>query len=322
MLPVNLLVISAPAASYLRALDKLPAGTKVTISDDPGLLKEAAAEADVLLNCSGKGDRLKEIWPFLRKVRWIHSLSAGVEHQVFSELASSQIPLTNARGVFKESLGEFVIAAALFFAKDFRRMIRNQEAGRWEQFDVEELYRQTMGVVGYGEIGRAAARRGKALGMRVLATRRRASLSEKDEIADETFASEDRGEMISQSDVVVVSTPLTPETRGLIGEAEIARMKPSAIIINVGRGPVIDESALIRALDAKSIRGAALDVFDQEPLPQGHPFWKMENLLLSPHCADHTADWLDQAIDVFIVNFQRFTAGQPLLNVVDKSAGY
>jgi phosphoglycerate dehydrogenase-like enzyme len=128
--------------------------------------------------------------------------------------------------------------------------------------------------------------------------------------------------MLRRCDYVVVAAPLNDETRGLIGEAEFAAMKPTAVVINVGRGPVIDESAMISALSEGRIKGAALDVFDQEPLPQGHPFYTLENVLLSPHCADHTPDWLDNAMRFFIAQFERFRSGEPLLNVVDKKLGY
>jgi len=128
--------------------------------------------------------------------------------------------------------------------------------------------------------------------------------------------------MLPGCDYVVVAAPLNDETRGLIGEAEFAAMKPTAVVINVGRGPVIDESAMINALSKGRIKGAALDVFDQEPLPQGHPFYTLENVLLSPHCADHTPDWLDNAMRFFIAQFERFRSGEPLLNVVNKNLGY
>jgi phosphoglycerate dehydrogenase-like enzyme len=121
---------------------------------------------------------------------------------------------------------------------------------------------------------------------------------------------------------VVAAAPLTPETLGLIGEPELAAMKPDAVLINVGRGPVIQEAALVKALSEKRIKGAALDVFDTEPLPQGHPYYKLENVLLSPHCADHTPDWLDQSMRFFLAQFERFRKGEPLKNVVDKKLGY
>jgi phosphoglycerate dehydrogenase-like enzyme len=317
---MNLLVIANPTAPWLKVLDSLPADVRRTISLDSDELRRAAPEADVVLNTTARGKELEPIFPLLTRMKWIHSLSAGVEKQLFPALVESPVPLTNARGVYKDSLGEFVVAAALYFAKDLRRMVRQQTEGRWEQFDVEMLDRQTMGVVGYGEIGKAGARRAKALGMRILATKRRPA--EGDDIADRLYPLEARGDMIAESDVIVAAAPHTPDTVGLIGEREIARMKPTAVIVNVGRGPVIDEAALVRALQEKRIRGAALDVFDVEPLPENHPLWKLDNVLLSPHCADHTATWLEEATEFFVANFHRFHAGEPLLNIVDKKAGY
>jgi len=153
-------------------------------------------------------------------------------------------------------------------------------------------------------------------------TRRGPLLYHIEPIVSEIFAPKDRIRMIEQCDYVVVAAPLTAETRSMVGEAEFAAMKPNAVIINVGRGPVIDETAMIRALTEKSIKGAALDVFDQEPLPGGHPFYSLDNVLLSPHCADHTPDWLDAAMRFFLDNFQRYRKGEPLLNIVDKELGY
>jgi phosphoglycerate dehydrogenase-like enzyme len=159
--------------------------------------------------------------------------------------------------------------------------------------------------------------------MNVLAVKRNALFSQgANPLVAETYPPERRIEMISRCDYVVVAAPLTSETRGMIGEAEFAAMKPTAVVINVGRGPVINEEAMVRALTGGRIAGAALDVFDHEPLPAGHPFYKLENVLLSPHCADHTPDWLDNAMKFFIAQYERFRKGEPLLNIVDKKLGY
>jgi phosphoglycerate dehydrogenase-like enzyme len=243
------------------------------------------------------------------RLRWIHSRSAGLDELLFPELAESAVPLTNARGVFSEILGEFVIAAVMFFAKGLRRMVRSQEAGVWDQFDTVEVAGRTMGVVGLGDIGKAAARRAEALGLRVIGVGR----------AD---GPERKHDVLARSDYVVLSAPLTPETRGFIGEAELRAMKPDAILINVGRGPLVDEAALIAALREKRIGGAALDVFDHEPLPAGHPYFALDNLLLSAHSADHTPDWQQRAMQLFLDNFERYRQGEPLRNVVDKRRGY
>jgi phosphoglycerate dehydrogenase-like enzyme len=322
MRPLNLLVISNPNDRHLAVLEELPDSTRITVGKTMEAFTDAAADAHVILNCMGVGETLKELWPVAKKVQWVHSLSAGVESVLFPELIQSPIPVTNSRGVFKDSLGEFAVASILYFAKDLRRMIRNQMAQKWEQFDVEMIDRQTVGIVGYGEIGKAAAVRAHALGMKVLATRRRPELIKDDPVVSEAYSVEDRAELMAASDYVVVATPLTPETRGIVGEKELRAMKKTGVIINVGRGPAIDEPSLIRALQEGWIRGAALDVFDVEPLPAGHPFWSMENVLVSPHCADHTSDWLETAMKFFVGNFERFRNGQPLQNLVDKQAGY
>jgi phosphoglycerate dehydrogenase-like enzyme len=319
---MNLVIISPPNLPHLSLLKKLPADVKVTIGNSPDELEEAITGAGVLMNGMGTGDTFRKLFPKAKQLRWVHSLSAGVENVLTPEFLASPVPLTNARGVFAESLGEFVIGAALFFAKDFRRMRRSQAAGQWDQFDVEVLYRQSMAIVGYGEIGRATARRAKAMGMKVYATRRRPELLKDDPLVDEGFSPDARKEMLAKADYVVASAALTPETRGMIGEEEIAAMKASAVVMNVGRGPVIDEAALVRALQENRIRGAALDVFDKEPLPAGHPFWKMDQVLLSPHTADHTEGWLNDAMEFFIANLRRFLNDEPLQNIVDKKAGY
>jgi phosphoglycerate dehydrogenase-like enzyme len=303
-------------------LDRLPEGTSIVVGRNPDAFDGRAAEADVVVNWSAPKGLLRTIWPHATRIKWVHSKSAGLDTFLFPELIESPVPLTNGRGVFSESLGEFVLASALFFAKDFRRMLRQQTEGRWEQFDIEEISRQTMGIIGYGDIGKACAKRAKAMGMRVLAVRRRPELSKDDKNVDEVHSLDEMFSVIAQSDYVVATAPLTPATRSLLGAKAIAVMKPTAVIMNVGRGPVIDEKTLIEALQHKSIRGAALDVFDTEPLPAGHPFFSMDNVLISPHCADHTSDWSEQAMLLFLENFARYRAGQPLINVVDKSNGY
>jgi phosphoglycerate dehydrogenase-like enzyme len=322
MKPMTLLVVGNPAAPHLKLLDRLPDDTHVVVGKEPEIFEKSAAKADVLLNSNSSRDQVRAVWLMAPKLRWIHSLSAGVENLMFPELIASQIPLTNSRGVFARSLGEFVLGAALYFDKDFERMKRQQRGGRWEIFDVEELHGKTMGILGYGSIGRACAHLAHAFGMKVLALRRKPQQSDGDRLIDRVYPPEQMRELMSASDFVVVAAPLTETTRGMVGDAEIRAMKSTAIFINVGRGPVVNEPALIAALREKRIRGAALDVFDQEPLPDGHPFYSLENVLLSPHCADHTPGWIEGAVEFFLDNFDRFRNGKPLENIVDKQAGY
>jgi phosphoglycerate dehydrogenase-like enzyme len=322
MKPVSLIVLSKPHASYLRLLDGLPDSTHIVVGNQLEMFDAAAERADVLLNCFSPLDLFREVFLRCRNLKWVHSFSAGVENTLFPELVASPIPLTNARGVFSRSLAEFVIAGALYFDKKIGDMRRQQAEGRWVNMDVEELYGKTMGIVSYGSIGQATARLAKAFGMKVVAMRRRPELSAGDPLVDKVYGPGELREMIAESDFVVIASPITAETRGMVGEAEIAAMKPSAVLINVGRGPVVKEAALIDALKHQRIRGAALDVFDVEPLPAGHPFYALDNVLLSPHSADHTPGWTDQSMVFFVENFRRFVNGEPLENVVDKQAGY
>jgi phosphoglycerate dehydrogenase-like enzyme len=292
-----------------------------TICGDVATWAPAARDATVILQWSGSRELLRALFGICGKLRWIHSKAAGLDDLLFPELVESQILLTNGRGVFSASLGEFVLAAILYFAKGFRRMVRNQTAAVWEPFDVQEIGGQTVGILGYGDIGRAVASRVHAMSMRVLATKRHVPGS-RDPLVEHFYKPEERLEMIALCDYIVATAPLTEETRHMISDAEFAAMKPTAVVINVGRGPVIDEAALLRALTAKRIKGAGLDVFEHEPLPAGHLLYKLENVLLSPHCADHTSDWQDQAMRFFLDQYGRFEKGEPLKNVVNKRLGY
>jgi phosphoglycerate dehydrogenase-like enzyme len=319
----TILVLGDPHEPTLAFLDELRRVADIIIGDAPESFAAAASSATVIFNWSGPLPLLRAVFNICPNLRWIHSRSVGLERSLFPELINSPVILTNGVGVFSSSLGEFALGAILYFAKDFRRMVRNQLEGVWEQFDVLPVSGQTVGIVGYGDIGRAVAARVRTLGMSVLALKRHAlSPGQEEKLVDQVYTPDRRLEMLSRCDYVVVATPLTDETRGMIGEPEFAAMKSTAVVINVGRGPVINEAAMIRALSANRIKGAALDVFDQEPLPAGHPFYKLENVLLSPHCADHTPDWLENAARLFLDQFARYRAGQTLLNVVNKNLGY
>jgi len=316
-------VLTAPGESYLPLEDELRQVATIVVGDSARAFEQVAAEVEVILNWSGRLSLIRQVFLISHRLRWIHSRSAGLERTLFPELIASGVTLTNGSGVFSPSLGEFALAAILYFAKDFRRMIRNQMTGLWEPFNVTMASGQTVGIVGYGDIGSAVAARVRALGMTVLGLKRHISLQYKhDPVVDQIYGSNQRLEMLPRCDYVVVAAPLNEETHGLIGEAEFAVMKKNAVLINIGRGPVVSEGAMIKALSEKRIKGAALDVFDEEPLPNGHPFYTLENVLLSPHCADHTPDWLDNAMRFFLAQLERFRRGETLLNIVDKQLGY
>lgn len=316
----NLLVICPPAARYLRHLDSLPGDPYVLAGDTlDAFAGGAVEESEVVLVSGPLGPRLRELWPRLHNLKWIHSLAAGLESLLFPELVESAVPLTNSRGVFARSLSEFALAGMLHFAKDLSRMSRAKAESRWDPFIVEELHDRVLGIVGYGEIGRATAARAKAFGMTIHALRRHATA---DSSADRVLGPEELPALLAASDYLLLAAPLTPETKGMIGDAAFRLMKPSSVLLNLGRGPVVVESALVRALTEHTIRGAVLDVFDTEPLPPNHPLWVLPNVLISPHCADNTDTWMDEAMQMFTGNFERFVTGEPLRNVTDKRSGY
>ncbi len=323
----TLLVIADPSAPHIKALTRVPdparavmSEVRTIISNDPGRLSQAAPEADAILYAATSAKLLAAVLPLATRTRWIHSLWTGVEGILTPEMLAHPAQLSNGRGVFRWPLADWVTAAMLHFAFDLGRVIRQQQAGVWEPFVAGRLEGKTLGILGYGSIGSAVAARAKVFEMKIAALKRRSTAS--DGLVDQTYARAQLNELIAASDYLLAVLPLTPETRGMLGAAQIAAMKPSTVFINIGRGPVVDEPALIQALESGKIRGAALDVFTVEPLPAGHPFYKMTNVLLSPHTADRVEGFLEPAVEAFFENLRRFLAGQPLENLVDKHAGY
>ena len=322
----NILVVCPPGHYVLRNLASIRERAHVWIGNDTTALADHAPDAEIILYSSLTGETVdfREVWRHAKSVKWIQSLAAGVENLLIPELVESPVIVTNAKGVFKRSLADFVIFGILFHYKRGRRLIESQRAHRWDDFRVDWLPGKIMGVVGYGGIGRECALLGHALGMKIYAVRRNPQGSADDPILDRIFPSESLRDMLREIDVLVAAAPLTKETHHLIGKPEFSAMKPSSIVINVGRGPVVDQEALVHALQEKKIAGAALDVYETEPLPPDNPLWDMENVLLSPHCTDRTdnPDWLDLTMQAFLDNFERYQKGEALLNIVDKKAGY
>src|SRR3954452_261149 len=322
----NLLVVCPPDHYVLRNLEPIRDLAQIHIGNDVQSVREHAADAEIVLYSSltGKSMPFSDVWPLLKSVRWIHSLSAGVEKMLTPDVINSPVVVTNARGVFKRPLAEFAILGMLFFFKRVRRLVENQKVRRWDDFMVDQIPGTIVGIVGYGEIGRECAILAKALGAKIYATRRNPERSADDPVLDRIFRSADLKQMLSQVDVVIAAAPLTPETHHMLSNEEFASMKPTSIVMNVGRGPVVDEAALIKALQEKKVGAAALDVFEHEPLSPESPLWGMDNVLISPHCTDRTRnpDWLDGSALVFVENFRRYLNGETLSNVVDKKAGY
>jgi len=317
----ELLVIARSSSPILSSLSRVPQSVHVVVTDDPGELKANAGKADAILYAHGDTDLLKDILPLAARCRWVHSLWTGVEGILGPELLSHTALLSNGRGVFRWPLADWVVSMMLFFAFDLKRVLEQQEQRVWKPFVSTTLEGRTLGIVGYGAVGSAVAERARPFGMKTAALRRRPELSQFDSDL-KNYAPGQLKELMAASDYVVVVTPLTAETQNLIGAEEIAAMKSSAVLINIGRGPVVEEAALIRALQSGAIRGAALDVFDTEPLPPDHPFWRMRNVFLSPHTADRVEGFLIPAFDCFLENLNRFVTGASLMNIVNKQAGY
>ncbi|HEX9163659.1 MAG TPA: D-2-hydroxyacid dehydrogenase [Thermoanaerobaculia bacterium] len=293
---------SFPALDLLRA-----SRVDYVASEELATLRDSVSGTDAILITPRYARLLGELLPFATRLRWIHALAAGVDQLPFDALRTISVTVTNSRGLYADALGEFAIAAMLWFAKDLRRLERNHAAHRWEPFTVARLEGKTAGIVGFGGIGRAVGRRAEAMGMRVLPVRSREGSID---------------EVIAASDYIVLSTPLTAATRGLLNAARIASMRSTAVLVNVSRGAVVDQRALVEALRERRIRGAALDVFETEPLPPDHPLWTLDNVLISPHSADHTDDAHERAIRFFLSNLSRFERGETLENIVDLTAGY
>lgn len=281
-------------------------------------LLEMLGRAEVVFDFpSGHHRDLPAVAP---RLRWLQSTSAGIGQMVKRVgLDQTDITFTTASGVHARPLADFCLMAMLMFAKDYFRMERDRSARRWERYCGQELTGKTLAVIGLGRVGQEIARHGKRMDMRVVGTRRSGGPLEG---VDKIFEHSELHAMLGETDFLVIAAPHTPETEGMIGEAELAAMKPSAVLINVGRGVIVDEDALIRALRDQRLAGAALDVARDEPPPDDSPLWKLPNVILSPHSASTVTQEDERIIEIFCDNLRRYLSGQPLRNVLDKKKLY
>jgi len=269
-----------------------------------------------------------EQFAFAQKLRWIHAPTAAVHQLLFPELVSSDVVVTNSHEVHGPVVAEHVIALIFALAKKIPQATRLQQKRIWGQDSIwnegarpREIAGATLGLIGLGSIGRTVARKAAALGMRVIAVREHPE-KEKPEGVEAVYAPSQLNELLSQSEYVVVAAPLTETTRGMINAGRLAAMRPDAYLINVGRGLQVDEIALADALRNHRIAGAALDVFEHEPLPAESRLWELENLLITPHTAGLTEKLWQRHYALFSENLRRYLAHEPLLFVVDKHKGY
>ena len=292
---------------------------EVRLTKADGLAK-AMDGADVLYQWHSFSPALKENWGAASSLKWIHVTAAGVSQLMFDELIQSDVVYTNSRGVLSRAIAEFALGFVLDMAKDSQGSSRLQLLQRWQHRTTRKIQGQTALVVGTGSIGREIARLFRAVGMEVDGAGRASRSGDAD--FGRIHASSDLAGTVHDYDYLVLAAPLTTDTRGLVGAEVLNAMRPSARLINVGRGELVDTHALIEALASGSIAGAALDVVHPEPLPEGHALWDMDNVIITPHMSGDTEDYLDDLGKLFVENLKRFCDGEPLDNVVDKALGF
>ena len=315
----KVLVWGTPGEPFWEGLAALGHLAEVIVAEDEPTVARELAEAEVLFVWSS-APRLEQLWPRVKRLRWVHSGLAGVNSLLFPALVESDVVLTRSLGVYADSLAEYALAAMLHFAKHIPLMMEAQRRHEWHKVAPADLRGATLGVLGLGDIGGGVARRARALGMHVLGLRR--SGGSTPEGITELLPAGDLPALLGRSDYVVVTLPLTPETRGLIGEREFAALKPGAVLIDIARGGIVDEAALVAALRGGRLGGAALDVFAREPLPADDPLWEAPNLLISAHTVDNVPGWEKRVVGLFVENLTLYAAGRPLTGLVDKKRGY
>ncbi len=298
-------------------------GVHIVSIDDPADLGPALTDAEVFAGWYIPRQRFAEA----RRLRWVHSASAGVEANLFPEMVASDVILTNSTGLHAVSIPEHVLGQMLVLARNFHESVRLQARAEWNRFaiisfagGVRELHGSNLAILGAGAIGRSLAQRAAGLGMHVRVMRRDPQRGVPG--AESVVGPSALHALLAWADWVVCALPMTPETRGLIDAKALGAMRSDAYLINVGRGESIDDDALVKALRSGAIAGAALDVFQEEPLPPQHPFWSLPNLVLTPHISGYTAQYFQKVIELFEDNLARYVSGRPLRNVVDKQLGY
>jgi phosphoglycerate dehydrogenase-like enzyme len=290
---------------------------------DADTLERLLPEADAAFTASIERTAFRR----LPRLRWVQSQAAGVGSMMGPDLAASPVIVTSAKGIRARAIAEHVVGVTIALARHLPLAWRRQMEHRWALDELDAvpglttLQGRTMGIVGLGSIGVEVARAAAGFGMRVIGSRRRADLAPPEGVAA-VLAPDRLDELLRASDVVVLSAPLTPGTKQLIGRDAIESMRPGALLVNVARGKLVDDQALVDALTRGRLGGAALDVFTKEPLEADSPYWELPNVIVTPHVSGAMEDYWTPLVALFSENLRRLEAGQPLVNVVDKQAGY
>jgi len=318
--PGRVVVMGATAASPPPGLERLADAVDVAYADTLDELVERLPGTDVLFAWRPRSRLLEPAWERADDLRWIQSASAGVDGLLFPELARSDVVLTNARGIFDGAMAEYVLALILLYSKGLLGVLERQRRRVWEHRDTEVLAGQRVLVVGVGSIGRAIGRRCLELGMFVRGVGSTARPA--DDVFRAIHGSDELAEAAAWADYVVDVLPATPSTWRIFDADVFAAMRPTARFVNVGRGSTVDEAALVTAIREGRLAGAALDVFEEEPLPEDSPLWDLPGVVVSPHMSGDFAGWREALVELFVDNLRRYLTGEPLRNVVDKGRGY
>lgn len=316
----HVVVIGATREEPPPGIEVVTSVVDVSFANTGEELTVALPTADVVLAWRPARDLLSATWAQAGSLKWIQSASAGVDGILFPELVESHVVLTNAGGVFDNGVAEYVLGLILVFAKDLVGVLDRQTRREWLPADMESLEARRLLVVGVGPIGRAVGRTAKAFGMLVRGLGRTARPGNR--IFASVLGADELEDGLGWADYVVDTLPATEATRHLFDAAAFGAMHPWARFINVGRGSTVDQDALIEALRSGSIAAAALDVFEDEPLPPESPLWDLPNAIVSPHVAGNTAGWRESVMELFVENLERYLLGDPLRNVVDKKLGF
>ncbi|MES1953592.1 D-2-hydroxyacid dehydrogenase [Salinisphaera hydrothermalis] len=301
-------------------IDRLREHAEVVLAHDEASLRRALPGSRILVVTDFRTDALEAAWEAADSLEWIHATSAGVDQLMFDALIESDIPVTNAQGIFDRNIAEYVLAQILMFAKDSANNLRYQQQHRWQHRDTETIENKRVLVVGAGSIGHSIGRLCRAAGMQVSGVARRAKAP--NDVFDAIHAQDDLDSLLPEADYVVVAAPLTESTEGLFDAPRFAAMAKHARFINIGRGAIVVTEDLVAALAVDEIAGAALDVFETEPLPADHPLWDFDNVLISAHMAGDFIGWREALMEQFLDNLARWRAGESLFNEVSKRHGY
>jgi phosphoglycerate dehydrogenase-like enzyme len=316
----RIVVLGADASDPPPGLDGVAEVAEVGFAATEEQLRAVLPGADVVFAWNAGRDLLPSAWDLAGDLRWIQTASAGVDWLLFPELVESHVVVTNARGVFDEAMAEYVLGLVLAMAKGLPATLEHQRRKEWTHRDAETLGARRMLVAGVGPIGRAIGRMVTMLGMEVRGVGRTTRTG--DDVFETIYGADELSEAVGWADWIVNVLPLTEDTRHLFDEVVIGEMPMHARFVNVGRGGTVDEPALIAALAEGRIAGAALDVFEVEPLPADSPLWELPNVLVSPHMSGNFGGWREAAVEVFLENLVRYVSGRPLTNVVNKRRGY